>query len=342
MRHDFRSDTVTKPTSAMLAAISPEALGDGLGDDVLGEDALTRELESHAAELAGFEAGLFVASGTMGNLIAVLAHCPRGSQFLVGDKAHIIAYEAGGSAMVGGVLPRVFPITAHGTAELRDIEALIQPVDIHYAPTALICLENTFNGYPLSAAYTADVAALAHRHGLKLHIDGARIFNGAVAENCPVAELVGGADSLNICLSKGLGAPVGSVLCGSREFIKKARHLRKTLGGGWRQSGVLAAMGLVALKNSPARLHEDHALAYRTAEQLCLNPNLRVDLTHVKTNMVFAALKKGDPAELVRFMKARGIALYHGNPVRLVFHQDLVPDAGSALVTAFTDFFAMP
>lgn len=334
--HDFRSDTVTKPTAAMLAAISR----DGLGDDVLGEDQTTNELEEYAAKLAGFEAGLFVASGTMGNLIAVLAHCPRGSQFLVGHKAHILYYEAGGTAMVGGILPRSFPITEHGTAELRDIEALIQPADVHYAPTRLICLENTYNGYPLTAAYTADVAALAKRHGLKLHIDGARICNGAVAENTTVAELVKGADSLNICLSKGLGAPVGSVLLGSREFIEKARHLRKTLGGGWRQSGVLAAMGLKALKHSPGRLHEDHTLAYKTAEQLCLNPGLRVDLTHVKTNMVFAALKKGDPAELVTFMKARGIAVYHGNPVRLVFHQDVGQDAASALVAAFTDFFA--
>lgn len=334
--HDFRSDTVTKPTTAMLAAISRE----GLGDDVMGEDHTTASLEAYAAQLAGFEAGLFVTSGTMGNLLAVLNHCPRGTQFLVGDKAHIVCYESGGAAMVGGIMPRTFPLSEHGTAELRDIEALIKPVDVHFAPTSLICLENTYNGYPLSAAYTAEVAALARRHGLKLHIDGARIFNGALAQGATVAELAKGADSLNICLSKGLGAPVGSVLLGSHAFIAQARHLRKALGGGWRQSGVLAAMGLKALKDSPARLHEDHTLAYKTAEQLCLNPGLRVDLTHVKTNMIFAALKKGDPAELEEFMKARGIAIYGNNPVRLVFHQDVGEDAAAALVSAFTDFFA--
>lgn len=332
---DFRSDTVTMPSAALLQAISPE----GLGDDVLGEDQATNALEDQAAQLLGFSDALFVASGTMGNLLAVMSHCPRGAQFLAGDSSHIISYEAGGSAMFGGLLPRSFPLSAHGTTDLRELEKLIKPEDVHYAPTALICLENTYNGYPLSRSYTAEVGELAQRKGLKLHIDGARIFNAATALGCSVAEVVAGADSVTFCLSKGLGAPVGSVLCGDQAFIKRARHLRKALGGGWRQSGVLAAMGLKALKDNPARLKDDHAYAKATADQLCLNPALRVDLTHVKTNMVFAQLKKGDPQQLADFLADRGILIYADNPLRLVFHQDLSPKAGPALVAALTEFF---
>lgn len=334
--HDFRSDTVTKPSDRLLAAVSRE----GLGDDVMGEDSLTRELESYAADLFGFGAGLFVASGTMGNLLAVLSHCQRGDQFLVGDKAHILKYEAGGSAMFGGVLPRAFPLTEHGTAELRDIEGLIEAKDVHYCPTSLICLENTFNGYPLNRQYTASVAALAKAHGLKLHIDGARIFNAATALGCSPKEAVAGADSLSLCLSKGLGAPVGSVLCGDAALIDKARHLRKALGGGWRQSGVLAAMGLEAIKTNPQRLKDDHSLAKAAADQLCLIPNLRVDLTHVKTNMVFAQLKKGDPQELAQFLAERGVLIFGNSPLRFVFHQDLKSSGTEALVQGIRDYFA--
>lgn len=334
--YDFRSDTVTLPSADLLSAITAE----GLGDDVMQEDRITQELERYGAELLGFEAGLFVTSGTMGNLLAVLSHCPRGAQFLVGDRAHIVSYEAGGSAMVGGVLPRTFALTDHGVADLKAVERMIKPEDVHYCPTALICIENTFNGYPLDPSYTADVVALAARHGLKVHVDGARLFNAAVALGCSPAEAVKGVDSTTVCLSKGLGAPVGSVLCGSAEFIKKARHLRKALGGGWRQAGVLAAMGLKALRDNPSRLLEDHKLAKVTADKLCLNPALRVDLTHVKTNMVFAHLKKGDPKALAEFLKGRGVLIYGDNPVRLVFHQNVDQAAADQLVEGITAFYA--
>lgn len=344
--HDFRSDTVTKPNDQLLAALSPTGRGEGLrealGDDVMEEDSLTKDLEAYAAQLLGMESGLFVTSGTMGNLLAVLSHCQRGEQFLVGDKAHILKYEAGGSAMFGGVLPRAFPLTEHGTTELRDIERLIEPEDVHYCPTRLICLENTYNGYPLSPEYTASVATLARKHGLKLHIDGARIFNAAIALGCSPAKAVAGADSVSFCLSKGLAAPVGSILCGGKDFIKRARHLRKALGGGWRQSGVLAAMGLEAIKTNPKRLIDDHTLAKATADQLCLIPSLRVDLTHVKTNMVFAQLKKGDPAELAEFLAERGVKIYDDNPLRIVFHQDVDSASAEALVQGIRDYYAKP
>ncbi|MBN1664480.1 MAG: low-specificity L-threonine aldolase [Deltaproteobacteria bacterium] len=281
---DLRSDTVTQPTPAMREAMAHAAAG----DDVYGEDPTVNELERKAAELMGKQAGLFVASGTMGNLVALLAHCGRGDEIILGDQAHTFIYEAGGSAALGGIHPRPLRNQADGTLLMEDIVSAIRPDNIHFPRTRLICLENTHNrcaGAALSVEYTHAVGDLARKHGLKLHIDGARIFNAAAALGVKPQELAAPADSVSFCLSKALCAPVGSVLCGSRAFIGEARRARKMLGGGMRQAGILAAAGLVALETMAPRLHEDHAHAKKLAAGLSAIPNLTVE--PVSTNIVY-------------------------------------------------------
>ena len=244
---DLRSDTVTKPTPAMREAMAQAEVG----DDVYGEDPTVNRLQAMAAELLGQEAGLFVPSGTMGNLAALLSHCGRGDEFILGDKAHTFLYEAGGAAALGGLHPHTIPNQADGRLRLEDIRAAIRGDDPHLPPTRLVTLENTHNrcgGAVLTAAYTRSVCELAREHGLRVHLDGARIFNAAAALDVDVADLTAPVDSVTFCLSKGLCAPVGSVLCGSKEFIDRALRMRKQLGGGMRQVGVLAAAGIVALE----------------------------------------------------------------------------------------------
>jgi len=293
-RIDLRSDTVTWPTPEMRQAMA-EAL---VGDDVYGEDPTVNALQEAAARRLGKEAGLFVASGTMGNLVAVLAHCGRGDEVILGDKAHTFIYEAGGMAALGGVHPHTVPVQADGTLPLEAIEAAIRPNNVHMPVTRLIALENTqgtVGGIPISKAYTDEVGRLARAHGLALHIDGARIFNAATALNENVADLVAAADSVTFCLSKGLCAPVGSVLVGSRAFIARAHRVRKQLGGGMRQVGILAAAGLIALDKMTLRLAEDHANARRLAEGLAALPQIEIALDRVQTNMVFFALRPEVP-----------------------------------------------
>jgi len=264
---DLRSDTVTHPTPAMREAMYRAEVG----DDVFGEDPTVRRLEEMAAERMGKEAALFVASGTMGNLVALLTHCGRGDEVILGDRSHTFVYEQGGMAALGGITPRPIPNQPDGTLRLEDIRAAIRSENVHYPRTRLVCLENTHNlcdGAPLTAEYTAAVARLAHSHGLRVHLDGARIFNAAAALNCDVRDLVREVDSVMFCLSKGLCAPVGSVLCGSADFIYEARRARKVVGGGMRQAGMLAAAGIVALEQMTGRLAEDHARARRLAEGL--------------------------------------------------------------------------
>jgi len=293
-RIDLRSDTVTWPTPEMRQAMA-EAL---VGDDVYGEDPTVNALQEAAARRLGKEAGLFVASGTMGNLVAVLAHCGRGDEVILGDKAHTFIYEAGGMAALGGVHPHTVPVQADGTLPLEAIEAAIRPNNVHMPVTRLIALENTqgtVGGIPISKAYTDEVGRLARAHGLALHIDGARIFNAATALNENVADLVAAADSVTFCLSKGLCAPVGSVLVGSRAFIARAHRVRKQLGGGMRQVGILAAAGLIALDKMTLRLAEDHANARRLAEGLVALPQIEIALDRVQTNMVFFALRPEVP-----------------------------------------------
>lgn len=257
---DLRSDTVTKPTLEMREAMAKAEVG----DDVYGEDPTINRLQEAAAEKMGKEAGLFVPSGTMGNLIAVLVHCQRGEEAIMGDQGHTFVYEAGGISALGGVFPHTLPNQLDGTLRIDEIRSAIRPDDIHQPPTKLIILENTQNrcgGVVLSEEYISRVGVLAHEKGLKLHIDGARIFNASVAMKMDAKDMVQAADSITFCLSKGLCAPVGSVLCGSDEFIARAKRLRKMLGGGMRQAGILAAAGLVALDSMVDRLEEDHRRA---------------------------------------------------------------------------------
>jgi threonine aldolase len=288
---DLRSDTVTWPTDAMRRAMADAEVG----DDVYGEDPTVNALQEQAADLFGMEAGLLVTSGTQGNLAALLAHCPRGSEAIIGDKAHTFLYEAGGMAALGGIQPRTIPVQADGNLALDDIQRAIRPDNVHFPRTRLISIENTqgtVGGVSLSEAYTREVAAIARANDLAFHIDGARIFNAAVDQGVAVADMVAGADSVSICLSKGLCAPVGSILVGSAPFIREAHRARKLLGGGLRQAGVLAAAGRIALTTMAARLHEDHATAAALAEALRAIAGLTVTSQH--TNFVFFELDTGN------------------------------------------------
>lgn len=306
---DLRSDTVTHPTPEMREVMANAVVG----DDVYGEDPTVNRLEAEAAEMFGMEAGLFVTSGTQGNLIALLTHAPRGSEVIVGDKAHIVLYEQAGMSALGGIMPHTLPVQEDGTLLLNDIEQAIRGDNEHFPRTKLIAIENTqgtVGAVPLSPEYTKQVAELAHKHNLKLHIDGARIFNAATAYNVSPADIIAGADSVTLCLSKGLGAPVGSILLGSKSFIKEAHRARKVLGGGMRQAGILAAAGLIAIHKMSRRLHEDHANAVYLAESLREVTGVKV--MSQNTNFVFFWLEetaKLKPAEFCARMKEYNILL---------------------------------
>jgi len=327
---DLRSDTVTKPTPEMREAMAEAEVG----DDVYGDDPTVNQLQEKAAEMLGKEAALFVPSGTMGNLLALLVHCSRGEEVIVGDKSHIYVNEAGGMAALGGIFPHPVPNQKDGTLRLDDIRASIQPDDSHRTITRLICLENTQNicgGVPLPAGYTAQVGQIASEHGLKFHIDGARIFNAAAALDVDVKQLVAPADSVMFCLSKGLVAPVGSMLVGSQDFIARAHRLRKMLGGGMRQVGVVAAAGLVSLEKMTGRLKQDHARAKILFEGLKQVPGLRLE-AQPSSNMVYFDLE--DQIELtenqiIAEMKKHGVLVDWSAPrqFRLVTHY-WVDDAG--------------
>jgi threonine aldolase len=266
-----------------------------VGDDVFGEDPTVNKLEAMAAERLGKEAALFVASGTMGNLVSLLAHCGRGEEIILGSLAHTFFFEQGGSAAVGGIHPRTIPNQPDGTLPLSEIEAAIRPDNVHFPRTRLIVLENTqnlCNGYPLDIDYMQAVGDIARRHDLKIHVDGARFFNAAVALGVAPDKLAAAADSVSFCLSKGLAAPVGSMVCGSRDFIDRARRARKILGGGMRQAGVLAAAGIVALTEMVDRLAEDHANARKLAEGLAAMPGLAIDPSQIKSNIVYFGLTR--------------------------------------------------
>lgn len=327
---DLRSDTVTRPTPAMRKAMAEAEVG----DDVYGEDPTVNRLQDQAAEILGKEAGLLVTSGTQGNLLAVLAQCPRGAELIEGNQAHTFQYEAGGVAALGGVHPYPVPNQPDGTLRMEDIEGAIRGDDVHYPVTRLIILENTQNrcgGTPITSVYTQAVGELAHRHNIRLHLDGARLFNAAVALNVPAKELAAPADSVTVCLSKGLCAPVGSVLCGDSEFITEARRVRKQVGGGMRQAGILAAAGLVALNEMVDRLAEDHARAKRLANRLAEIPTIHLLPGSPATNMIFLTLDKSIPLGLVDVLerlKEKGIMVgISANRLRLVLHND-VDDAG--------------
>jgi threonine aldolase len=293
-----------------------------VGDDVFGEDPTVNRLEKTAAERLGKQAALFVASGTMGNLASVLSHCGRGDEVILGDRAHMHLFEQGGMAALGGVHPRTVRNEPDGTMDLRAIEGVIRPDDVHHPRTRLIAVENTHNrchGSPLSLAYMRGLRELADKYHLKIHVDGARIFNSAVAQNLDARELAADADSVTFCLSKALAAPVGSVVCGSDEFIALARRARKVLGGGMRQAGVLAAAGIVALDEMVDRLAEDHANARKLAEGLCGVDGLSISLELVKSNIVFIGVEREGmtPQLLSERLKARGVLILPTGPDRL-------------------------
>jgi threonine aldolase len=315
---DLRSDTVTLPTEPMRKAMYHAELG----DDVYGEDPSTQRLEKMAAEQMGKEAALLVPSGTMGNLICMLTHCARGEEVILGDASHMFINEAGGMSALGGIQPHIIPNQPDGTLRLEDIEAAIRGDNIHFPRTRLICLENTHNrcnGAALTSQYIESVAALARQYDLLLHLDGARIFNAAVALGVDVKELTQSVDSLIFCLSKGLSSPVGSVVCGSKEFIARALRTRKILGGGMRQTGVIAAPGTVALEQMVDRLAEDHINARCLAEGIAKIPGLSINLERVQTNIIYFDLVSDNIAMDV-FMKQlekKGVKLLATGPSRL-------------------------
>ena len=323
---DLRSDTVTQPTAAMRAAM----LGAPLGDDVFGDDPSVNALQQRIAALLGKEAALFVPTGTQSNLVAIMSHCGRGDEYIVGQMAHTYRWEGGGAAVLGSVQPQPLEHQADGTLALQDIEAAIKPDDAHFARSRLLTLENTLGGKVLPMTYLADATALARRRGLATHLDGARLFNAAVALGgdpyAQAREIAQHFDSVSVCFSKGLGAPVGSALVGSRDVIRGAHRWRKMLGGGMRQSGVLAAAALHALEHHVERLAEDHALAQRLAAGLAGLPGLTIEPP--QTNIVFADLRGPRAAGLIEHLKARGVlatgSFYgQGSRLRFVTHLDV-------------------
>lgn len=299
---DFRSDTVTKPTPEMREAMAKAVVG----DDVYGEDPTVNKLQEMAANITRMEAAIFVPSGTMGNLASILSHCQRGDEIIVGDRAHIFLYEATGAAALGGVNIHTIPNNPDGTLSLEHISAAIRPDDPHQPITRLVTLENTHNrcdGISLSPGYIESVSAFVHSRGLKLHIDGARIFNASVDQNVPVSSFSKHADSITFCLSKGLSAPVGSLICGSNEFIDKVHRVRKQLGGGMRQAGILAAAGIVAIGTMVDRLKDDHFNARQLAQGISNIPFIVTDPANQHTNMVYFNLDSSSPYSPTRFQQ---------------------------------------
>jgi threonine aldolase len=315
---DLRSDTVTLPTQTMRQAMADAEVG----DDVFGEDPTVNRLESMAARRMGKESALFVASGTMANIVSQMVHCGRGDEMILGNQAHLFWYEQGGSAALGGIHPRTVKNQRDGTMALEDIEEAIRPDNVHYPKTRLIVLENTHNrcdGSPVGPDYMEAVAAIARHHRIKIHVDGARIFNAAIALGVDEKELTAPADSVSFCLSKGLGAPAGSMVCGSKEFIASARRARKVLGGGMRQAGVLAAAGMVALTENVGHLAQDHENAKALAEGLSRIEGISVDPKRVRTNIVyFEIIRKGiTPSWLAERLDAAGVRVLPADSRRI-------------------------
>ncbi|MEK0268346.1 low-specificity L-threonine aldolase [Vibrio vulnificus] len=317
---DFRSDTVTRPTPAMREAMANAIVG----DDVYGDDPTVNELEAFAAKEAGFEAALFTTSGTQANLLGLMAHCERGDEYLCGQQAHNYRYEAGGAAVLGSIQPQPIENNPDGTLPFDKLTAAIKPDDSHFARTKLLSLENTINGKVLPLSYLQEARAFVNKHNLKLHLDGARVYNAATALDVPVRDIAQYFDSMTICLSKGLGAPVGSLLLGSKEYIAKARRLRKMVGGGMRQAGILAAAGKLALTEQVAQLKVDHANAKALTQGLSELPGVHVNPDFVQTNIVFAKLDDGiDIDAIAQKLAKESIIITPGNPIRFVTHKDI-------------------
>ena len=327
---DLRSDTVTQPSAAMRESM----LAAETGDDVYGEDPTVILLERRLAADLGFSAGIFVPSGTMSNLLALMAHCERGDEYIVGQQAHTYKYEGGGAAVLGSIQPQPIEMEADGTLDLARVEAAIKPDNFHFARSRLLALENTMHGKVLPLDYLAAARDFSHRHRLALHLDGARLYNAAVKLGCDAWEITRHFDTVSVCLSKGLGAPVGSVLCGSEAFIAKARRLRKMVGGGMRQAGILAAAGLYALEHNIGRLADDHRRALQLGDELAA---LGFAVEPVQTNMVYVEMGE-KAAALTAFCAQRGIRLTSATRLRLVTHMDLQDEHLPVVVNAFAEF----
>ena len=316
---DLRSDTVTKPTAEMRAAM----LAAEVGDDVYGEDPTVNRLEALAAATLGKEAALFVCSGTQSNLLALLSHCERGDEYIVGQQGHTYKYEGGGAAVLGSIQPQPLDYEADGSLDLDRVESAIKPDDPHFAKTKLLCLENTQGGKVLPLDYLKRAQEFTRARGLGLHLDGARVFNAAVHLKVPVSEVSRYFDSVSVCLSKGLGAPVGSVLCGTKALVAKARRWRKVVGGGMRQAGVLAAAGIYALENNVERLATDHENARALARALTGIEGVAVAPNGAQTNMLYINIEPQRSVRMREVLKSQGILISGQGSIRLVTHLDI-------------------
>ncbi|MFB0709687.1 low-specificity L-threonine aldolase [Buttiauxella noackiae] len=328
---DLRSDTVTRPSDEMLKRM----MAAPTGDDVYGDDPTVNELQDYAAKISGKEAALFLPTGTQANLVALLSHCERGEEYIVGQLAHNYLYEAGGAAVLGSIQPQPIDANQDGSLPLDKVAAKIKPDDIHFARTKLLSLENTHNGKVLPREYLKQAWEFSRNHNLALHVDGARIFNAVVEYGCTLEEVVRYCDTFTICLSKGLGTPVGSLLVGSHEYIKRATRWRKMVGGGMRQAGILAAAGLYALQNNVQRLKEDHDNAHWLAGEL---REIGVDVSRQDTNMVFVRVPVEQAESLGKFMKERGVLMSAGPVTRLVIHLDVNREQLAEVVSHWQTF----
>lgn len=317
---DFRSDTVTRPCQTMRDAMANAEVG----DDVYGDDPTVNKLEAWAAKRHGFASAMFCSSGTQANLLALMAHCQRGDEYLCGQQAHNYKFEGGGAAIIGSIQPQPIENEKDGSLCFEKLAAAIKPDDSHFARTTLLSIENTINGKVLPLKYMANAREFTNQHDLKLHLDGARVYNAATALNVDITEICQHVDSMSICLSKGLGAPIGSILLGSESLIRDAKRWRKVVGGGMRQAGIIAAAAKIALEENPKVLQQDHDNAKYLAQRLNLLPNVEVNEDHVETNMVFAKFSNTiDINNIVEQLKAKNILLTAGNPMRLVTHLDI-------------------
>lgn len=337
IRYDFRSDTVTRPGAAMRAAMAAAEVG----DDVFGDDPTVHQLENLAARMVNKEAALYLPTGTQANLIALMAHCERGDEYIVGQKAHCYRWEAGGAAVLGSIQPQPLTNQADGTILLADILDAIKPDDPHFARTRLLALENTTGGKVLPAQYVNAATALARQHGLNTHLDGARLFNAAIKSGVAASALAENFDSVSVCLSKGLGAPVGSVLCASAPLIAKARRLRKMLGGGMRQAGIIAAAGIYALQHHVERLADDHANATLLAQGLSAYPALTLSMPD--TNIIFVNVAEHIAPAFSAHLAEHGIGItsaYGATQQRWVTHLDISRQAVEETLSVVERFFA--
>ena len=332
---DLRSDTVTRPTAAMRAAMNEAEVG----DDVFGEDPTVNRLEGMAAQRFGHESALLVSSGTQGNLLALLTHCGRGDEYICGQQAHNYRTEGGGAAALGGIQPQPIEVEADGTLDLEEVAAAIKPDDFHYARTRLLSLENTISGKALPLEYMRAARALCDRHGLALHLDGARVCNAAVALGVEPAEIASLFDSVSICLSKGLGAPAGTLLVGSREFVAEARRWRKVVGGGMRQIGFIAAAAIHALDHHVERLEADHANARRLAGGLARIDGIDVDHNAVQTNMLFAKVAPSRLEDFAAHCGRQRVVIRNRNPIRMVTHLDIDAEGVDHAIDVMAEFF---